>query len=404
MAPLSRILSAETAAAHQGLTHALLRSYAFLLAVNTVVGAGLFGVTDNGSLSNSYPTEVTPAGWTFAIWGTYEGAACPRAADLRARGLLDLGQVVSRAVAAQTYVCTSEAPFQPDDATLVAGRAPSNTGAACQADANHRRCHSLRHCAVRLLFSGSCGLHHCSRDARASLFIVADLSTVRRVPLGPIFLLQGGGTAFYALGGAADAGRAAAIGAPWLLTWMLENSWQGCFLTAPMPPASATRGRKLATSLPCAALLVGAHAAMMAAALNLRGSSTAVAASPLGALLVDFATGLNAGWLAAASGIGISLAASHAPTTAIRRLAEPRGAGWLLAALGTYGGCASAYLASSPHSLCVGAGYAAATAWACRGILGRQALAPQVARSARFGIRAVLVGLAAGALKAFSKR
>ena len=79
MAPLSRILSAETAAAHQGLTHALLRSYAFLLAVNTVVGAGLFGVTDNGSLSNSYPTEVTPAGWTFAIWGTKA---------LRARGLL----------------------------------------------------------------------------------------------------------------------------------------------------------------------------------------------------------------------------------------------------------------------------------------------------------------------------
>ena len=91
VAPLSRTLSAETAAAHQGLTHALLRSYAFLLAVNTVVGAGLFGVTDNGSLSNSYPTEVTPAGWTFAIWGTYEGAACPRAADLRARGASGFG-------------------------------------------------------------------------------------------------------------------------------------------------------------------------------------------------------------------------------------------------------------------------------------------------------------------------
>ena len=40
-----------------------------LLAVNGIFGSGAFGVPTNADVSNAYPTNVTPAGLTFAIWG-----------------------------------------------------------------------------------------------------------------------------------------------------------------------------------------------------------------------------------------------------------------------------------------------------------------------------------------------
>ena len=47
----------------------LAAGYAALLAVNGVYGSGAFGVPTNADISGAYPSPVTPAGFTFAIWG-----------------------------------------------------------------------------------------------------------------------------------------------------------------------------------------------------------------------------------------------------------------------------------------------------------------------------------------------
>ena len=47
----------------------LVGSYVGLLAVNAAAGSGKFGAKTNGEISAAYPTEVTPRGVTFAIWG-----------------------------------------------------------------------------------------------------------------------------------------------------------------------------------------------------------------------------------------------------------------------------------------------------------------------------------------------
>ena len=48
---------------------AIAAGYAVLLAVNGIFGSGAFGVPTNAEVSDAYPTNVTPAGLTFAIWG-----------------------------------------------------------------------------------------------------------------------------------------------------------------------------------------------------------------------------------------------------------------------------------------------------------------------------------------------
>ena len=213
---------------------------------------------------------------------------------------------------------------------------------------------------------------------------------------GPIFALQGGGV--WLMGWSAPGGaRAAAAGGAWLATWAAEVVWQGVFATAPIPASKAGNGRKLATLAPAAALLVSAHAAMASGGAALRAAGARGAAGPslLGALLVDLPTGLNAGWLAAASGIGLTLAAQHGPGWT-RRLATPEGGAALLTALSAYAAGMSAFLASAPATAFVGAGYAFATAWACRGIQARPVCAPPVKRAARRGVWAAAAGLAAG--------
>ena len=47
----------------------LAAGYAALLAVNGIYGSGAFGVPTNADISGAYPSPVTPAGFTFAIWG-----------------------------------------------------------------------------------------------------------------------------------------------------------------------------------------------------------------------------------------------------------------------------------------------------------------------------------------------
>jgi hypothetical protein len=51
---------------------------------------------------------------------------------------------------------------------------------------------------------------------------------------GLIFLLQGGGTAIMMMNNG-DPAVTSAVAAGWFATWMLQNLWQGVFLTAPVP-------------------------------------------------------------------------------------------------------------------------------------------------------------------------
>lgn len=45
-------------------------AYAFVLLINALAGAGkLFFHRSTGNVSARYETEITPAGWTFSIWG-----------------------------------------------------------------------------------------------------------------------------------------------------------------------------------------------------------------------------------------------------------------------------------------------------------------------------------------------
>ena len=198
----------------------------------------------------------------------------------------------------------------------------------------------------------------------------------------PIFLLQGGGTALLASTGVAGPYAAAAV-RPWLATWAAESVWQCTFWTAPTPSETATNTRKAITLVPSAGFLLAAHAAMMSACAALR-KDTAGKRSLLGALLIDLPTGLNAGWLAAASGIGVTLAAQVGPG-ALRKVATPEGGAALVYGLAGYGAVAAVALAA-PHSILVSLGYSAATAWACNGIAKRPAVAPKVKRAAKRGV------------------
>jgi len=226
----------------------LTASYAGLIAVNAVYGRGIFGVRTNGEISAAYPTNVTPSGPTFAIWG-------------------------------------------------------------------------------------------------------------------PIFLLQGGGTVALASGG--DAARMALVAGPWVATWLGECMWQGVFGVLPVPQEGSSAIRKLASLAPAAAILGAAHRQMLDAALALAG---APAGGLVGTLVVDFPTGLNAGWLAAATGIGMTLVAQQVPP--LQSLASPEAGALLVGGLTAYGAAATISLAGSPATAL---GYAAATAWACRGIASESA-------------------------------
>ena len=58
---------------------AIAAGYTILLAVNGIFGSGAFGVPTNAEVSDAYPTNVTPAGLTFAIWGPIfllQGVGC----------------------------------------------------------------------------------------------------------------------------------------------------------------------------------------------------------------------------------------------------------------------------------------------------------------------------------------
>mmetsp|Transcript_27642 Transcript_27642/g.76491 ORF Transcript_27642/g.76491 Transcript_27642/m.76491 type:complete len:292 (+) Transcript_27642:85-960(+) len=257
--------------------------YGGLIAVNGIFGTGAFGVPTNQVLSAAYPSVVTPAGFTFAIWG-------------------------------------------------------------------------------------------------------------------PIFLLQMGGTVYIAsgLGSAASI----AIAPMWLSTWAAEVAWQLVFANVPIPPKQASESQRLLVLAPASVLLLTAYGSMLTAAFRLRQALTAhPAANSLAvSVLLAFPSGLNAGWLAAASGIGLTLVAQLTP---LQALAKPVGGATLLGFLVAAGAALAPTLGHTPSTLALGLGYATATAWACYGMT--KGDSPDVVKSvAGIGVMVAIVSGGAALSVAFA--
>ena len=230
---------------------AIAAGYAVLLAVNGIFGSGAFGVPTNAEVSDAYPTNVTPAGLTFAIWG-------------------------------------------------------------------------------------------------------------------PIFLLQGAGTVLMAAGKAPILGSK--VAPLWLATWAFECAWQLVFAHAPLDDgkASGTTSQKLAIFVPSFFLLAGGFATMVRAGSLIKGGTAAES------LLIALPTGINAAWLAAATGIGFTLVAQNTYAT----LATPEAGAVLLG--GVVAGACYAVPTFLGRSAALGLGYGAATCWACFGMT--KGDAPQVVK------------------------
>ena len=244
--------------------------YAGLLAVNGIYGSGAFGVKTNAELSGAYPSHVTPAGFTFAIWG-------------------------------------------------------------------------------------------------------------------PIFLLQGLGTALIASGRATALGEAVAV--PWLCAWFCECVWQVAFASLPVGSdgrASGTAGERLVILAPCLVALAGAQTSMLRACRRAKAAAAVGAVGRLEAAFLALPTGINAAWLAAASGIGLSLVAQIAAPP----VASPAGGAACLACIVSAAAALAFYGARAGGSRALGLGYAGATCWACYG-MAKGAAPREVKTVARAGLALV---------------
>mmetsp|Transcript_11038 Transcript_11038/g.25259 ORF Transcript_11038/g.25259 Transcript_11038/m.25259 type:complete len:295 (+) Transcript_11038:83-967(+) len=261
-------------------------SYAGLIAVNVVAGIGLFGLPTNGELSDDYPTHVTPAGFTFSIWGIIF--------TLQFAGVL----------------------------AIACDRAPTTA--------------------------------------------------------------------------------VTAIAVPWVVTWLFECLWQFAFFTAPVPASSASDSRRLLTLLPAAVLLVTAYASMLSAGIRLRmrelEEGSGVCPQLISAVVIDLPTGINAGWLAAASGIGVTLVLQ----IICPNFASEQGGANLVTGLSILAAIVVVVVGSSLKSFFAGLGYAAVTAWACFGITRADEVPSVVEEAATRGIyiaaAAVVVAAAAAAV------
>ena len=168
------------------------------------------------------------------------------------------------------------------------------------------------------------------------------------------------------------AGKAQTLGAKvaplWLATWAFECAWQLVFANAPLEDGKATgsTGEKLAVFVPSFFLLAGGFASMVRAGSLIKGGSAAES------LLIALPTGINAAWLAAATGIGFTLVAQNTYAT----LATPEAGAVLLG--GVVAGACYAVPTFLGRSAALGLGYGAATCWACFGMT--KGDAPQVVK------------------------
>eukprot|EP00960_Hanusia_phi_P062189 765080-Hanusia_phi.AAC.2 len=124
---------------------------------------------------------------------------------------------------------------------------------------------------------------------------------------GIIFLLQGGGVVLSLASRSPDRSsvtlkNAAAVCKPWLLMWTAQNLWQLVFVHAPQSQ-SAPVSSQLAVFLPCSFFLCAAYASALEACRRLKEVESNAASS----LFLRLPSAINAGWLSAASCIGVAL-------------------------------------------------------------------------------------------------
>ncbi|CAE7374804.1 sti1 [Symbiodinium natans] len=209
---------------------------------------------------------------------------------------------------------------------------------------------------------------------------------------GPIFLLQGAGVGAMMVGGVSPE-VAKAVVPSWFATWMFENFWQLQFIRIPAEKpgnGAPKRAHCFRALLSCACFLVAAQTSMLSAGVKLQQSGD-VGGSWLQSVTIDFASGLNAGWLAAASGIGIWQALDLFPSGS---KTSPRLSQALVCAVSVYGLYGSAAVGVKPIQG-FGLGYTAATIWALAGIKASPGTPPQVKSAAAGGtVVAALGGLA----------
>ena len=133
-------------------------------------------------------------------------------------------------------------------------------------------------------------------------------------------------------------------------------------------------------------LLAGGFASMVRAGSLIKGGSAAES------LLIALPTGINAAWLAAATGIGFTLVAQNTYAT----LASPEAGAVLLG--GVVAGACYAVPTFLGRSTALGLGYGAATCWACFGMT--KGDAPQVVKDvATYGGYLVAVVSAAALMR-----
>eukprot|EP00438_Fugacium_kawagutii_P028686 Skav214064 [mRNA] locus=scaffold2017:787667:794505:+ [translate_table: standard] len=208
---------------------------------------------------------------------------------------------------------------------------------------------------------------------------------------GPIFLMQGAGV-WALLSDALPSEALKAVFPCWFATWIWQNCWQATFVSLPLKDLGHRKDKIFRTLFACAFQLLAAQSSMTVTASRLRSLEET---SWLRTAVLDFPSGLNAGWLGAASGIGVSLALQHWPRGNRMGL---KGSAALLGAVCCYGAVVTASLGRG-DTWGFGLGYCVATSWACFGLTKAELTSNLVKKVARGGMGAfALLGMSCIAL------
>ena len=179
---------------------------------------------------------------------------------------------------------------------------------------------------------------------------------------GVIFLLEGGGVAYLLCSASTGSVRAItfeAVNTPWFVMWACQNLWQLVFSRTPLTPNPSylSIGQIF---VPCAILLVSAWGAGLSSCRRLQASGVR---SHAAGLLVALPSGINSGWLSAASCIGLALVGQSLAGSP--EALNATGIPLILAGTATAGGLLALQQWGAGY---VGLGYAGAVAWALRAI------------------------------------
>jgi hypothetical protein len=180
-----------------------------------------------------------------------------------------------------------------------------------------------------------------------------------------IFLLQLLGT-ICMISGSVPIKVVRTVAPGWLFVWATECAWLPVFAQSPLPADSATAGEKLTVLVPSFLLLISSLAGMVWTGLQIRRLGLDAPSSPLQSIVVDLPTGINAGWLSAASSIGFLLVCQQ--VQALSFLSSPGGSAVLVAIVAS-AGCLVGLLLGGHPAPGFGLGYAAVIAWAVLGMV-----------------------------------